>query len=277
MSSLESAVSILKCFSPDLSELAVTEVASRLAMPKSTASRLLQTMAELGLVEQDAATRRYRVGLLPFRLGQLYYAHVRVVDLVEAEVEALVDETGFTGYIGVLNGSDIVILRKQLGRYPVQMVLDAGTRLDAANTAFGKALLARSGDDELRVLLSATPVGRNAGGRAAGGRSAAAGLLTELEQVRRQRWAFGDSVYPGMCAIGAAVGSCDDQQAVGFSLSFPGAAVDQAARRAIALRVVEAARKVAAATADPLWAGARASPTELVSKTAARRARTARA
>ena len=76
-------MAILECFSPENAELAVTEVSARLGMPKSTVSRLLQTMAGQGLVEQDEGTRRYRVGPLPFRLGQLYYAHVKVAELVE--------------------------------------------------------------------------------------------------------------------------------------------------------------------------------------------------
>jgi hypothetical protein len=54
-----------------------------------------------------------------------------------------------------------------------------------------------------------------------------------------------------MCAIGAAVGSADDQPAVGFSLSFPDNAVNPKQRRTIADRVVTAVRRVAVKTGDP--------------------------
>lgn len=249
MSSFESAVAILRCFSSETPELAVTEVATRIAMPKSTVSRLLQAMAEQGLVEQNEATRRYRVGLLPFRLGQLYYAHVQVVDLVEAEIDSLVDETGFTGYVGVLSGTDITILRRKHGRYPVQVVLPPGFRIAAATTAFGKALLARLPDEQLRERMATSPID---GTTRAG--TASTKLMREIEAVRGQHWAMGDTAFPGMCAIGAAVGSADDQQAIGFSLSFPDSAVNPQAREAIAGRVVAVARKVAATTADPFWA-----------------------
>ncbi len=255
MSSLESAVAILRCFSSESPELAVTEVAARTDMPKSTVSRLLQAMAEQGLVEQDEVTHRYRVGLLPFRLGQLYYAHVQVAELVEAELERLVEETGFTGYMGVLHGDEIVILRKRHGRYPVQMVLAPGTRMAAATTAFGKALLARLPDQQLRELLPSVMIDG-----VSGARTPLAKLLRELGSVRQQRWAVGDRTFPGMCAIGAAVGSADDQQCVGFSLSFPDNAVDLSGRSAIADRVVAVARRLAEATADPLWAGDPALP-----------------
>jgi DNA-binding IclR family transcriptional regulator len=263
MSSLESAVSILCCFSPEMPELAVTQVAAQLNLPKSTVSRLLMTMAERHLVEQDVVTRRYRVGLLPLRLGQLYYAHMQVVDLVNAELETLVNETGFTGYAGVLNGADIVILRKKHGRYPVRMVLDTGTRMSAATTAFGKALLARLPDDRLGAMLPSDLVeGKGAA------RKPVTRLASELALVRKQRWAIGDTAFPGMAAIGTAVGGLDDQQAVGFSLSFPDSAVNSTARKSIANRVVAAARRVAAATADPVWVGSQVLPPARAKSTA---------
>lgn len=267
MSSLETAVAILRCFSSEVPELAVTEVAAMTDIPKSTVSRLLQTMAEQGLVEQHDETRRYRVGLLPFRLGQLYYAHVKVVDLVELEIEALVEETGFTGYMGVLNEAEIVILRKKHGRYPVQMVLPAGTRVAAATTAFGKALLARLSDDELRERLPPVVVEG-----ASGARKPIAKVLREINAVREQHWAIGDTAFPGMCAIGSAVGSADDQQVIGFSLSFPDSAVNAEMRRTIADRVVAVARKVAATTADPFWVKSTA-PRPSTAKDAGTRAR----
>jgi DNA-binding IclR family transcriptional regulator len=268
MSSLESAVSILGCFSSDTPELAVTEVAARLCMPKSTVSRLLQTMAEQRLVEQDDVTRRYRVGLLPFRLGHLYYAHVKVVDLVEAEIETLVNQTGFTGYIGVLNQANIVILRKKHGQYPVQIVLDAGSQIAAVSTAFGKALLARLPDEETRAILPAVLVDGKTGAR-----KPISKFLEELDAVREQHWAMGNAVAPGMCAIGTSVGSADNQQTIGFSLSFPDIAVNSAARKDIAERVVAAARKVAATTADPFWAKRPAPREALLSKGTRKRIR----
>ena len=44
MSSLEAAVSVLRCYSTTCSELTVTEVANKLSLPKSNVSRLLRSM-----------------------------------------------------------------------------------------------------------------------------------------------------------------------------------------------------------------------------------------
>jgi DNA-binding IclR family transcriptional regulator len=251
MSSLETAVTILRCFSAETPELAVSDVAKRLDVPKSTVSRLMKAMAECALVEQQEDRGRYRVGLLPFRLGQLYQAHVKVLEMVEAEIAALVERTGFTGYICVLNGADIIVLRIRHGNYPVRMVFEPGLRIPAFATAVGKALLARQSDDELRALLPPVltyertrlkrPIGR---------------FLGELAGVRERLWAGAQQeTVQGMGAVACAVGSSDRQQPVGFALSFPVNAVSPKSRTEIVEQVVAVAARIAEKTGDPIWEG----------------------
>src|SRR5699024_9156413 len=51
-------------------EAGVTELARRLGLHKSTASRLLATLQKRGLVEQDDETGKYRLGLVIIRLAE---------------------------------------------------------------------------------------------------------------------------------------------------------------------------------------------------------------
>jgi DNA-binding IclR family transcriptional regulator len=251
MSSLDTAVSILNCFSPESPELAVSDAVKRLGLPKSTVSRLMKAMADCGLVEQHHETRRYRIGLLPFRLGQLYQVHAKVLELAEAALDRLVQETGFTGYIGVLNGTDIVILRSRHGRYPVRVVLEPGYRVPAFATAFGKALLARLPDDELRALLPDT-----LRYELTGLRWPRAKFLAELGTVRRRLWADArEETFPGVGAIGVAIGSNDRQQPIGVSLSFPTSAVSSREQAEMVKRLVGFGREIATRTDDPMWVG----------------------
>ena len=249
MSSLETAVTILQCFTAATPDLAVSEVSKRVGVPKSTVSRVLRAMAANGLVEQHPGTRRYRVGLLPFRLGQLYQAHVKVLEMVEAETAGLVEATGFTGYVSVLNGADIVILRSRHGRYPVRMMLESGYRVAAFTTAVGKVLLARRSNAELLAMLP--PVLTH---DVTGLRKPISKFLAELDEVRARMWADSrQETFPGIGAIGAAVGSADEQQPVGFSLSFPVSAAPAMRHDEMIQLVVSAARRIAVKTADPVW------------------------
>jgi len=54
---------VLACFPADGDALAVTDVAERLRMSPSTTHRYMTTLLAVGLLEQDARTRRYHVPL----------------------------------------------------------------------------------------------------------------------------------------------------------------------------------------------------------------------
>lgn len=64
MSILDRVQRVLALYAEGAAELSFTDVAQRLSMPKSTASRLLNQMQYYGMLDQDAASRRYRPGLL---------------------------------------------------------------------------------------------------------------------------------------------------------------------------------------------------------------------
>ncbi len=249
MSALTTAIDILHCFSPETPELRVSEVARRLSVPKSTVSRLLKKMLHQGLVEQDAKNRRYRPGPLAFRLGTLYQAHLQILDLADAAVEVLVEEFGLTGYVGILDGTDVVVLRARQGSYPVRFVVDPGYRGPAFATAIGKALLARLDDDMLCALLppvltyDATDLSL-----------AREDLLLDLEETREQGWTESiERIVFGFGAVGAAVGMADGQQAVAFCLSYPTKAEFEEQRDRMVERIVQCADSIGRRCGDPYW------------------------
>ena len=70
--SVGTALDVLECFAVD-SALGVSDVARRLGVAKSTAHRVLSTLAGRGFVEQDA-NGLYRLGLHLYELGMLSHA-----------------------------------------------------------------------------------------------------------------------------------------------------------------------------------------------------------
>ena len=73
LKSVGSALDVLECFATD-GELGVSDIARRLGVAKSTAHRLLQTLASRGFVEQDPHTGQYRLGIHVYELGALALA-----------------------------------------------------------------------------------------------------------------------------------------------------------------------------------------------------------
>ncbi|MVU78433.1 helix-turn-helix domain-containing protein [Nocardia sp. ET3-3] len=56
------AVEVLNCFQGDDPELSLSDLAQLAGLPVSTTHRLAQALVRAGLLEQDPATDRYRVG-----------------------------------------------------------------------------------------------------------------------------------------------------------------------------------------------------------------------
>ena len=68
--SVDRAAALLIALGDSQGEAGVTELARRLGLHKSTASRLLATLQKRGLVEQDEETGKYRLGLVVIRLAE---------------------------------------------------------------------------------------------------------------------------------------------------------------------------------------------------------------
>ena len=175
--------------------LRVGEVSRELGLQKSTVSRLLRTMSEHELVERERHGQGYVAGRRGLVLADLYLSAHSLLELVDGAIEALVSEFEFVGYVGVLSGSDIVLLRVRHGHYPLRLVQEVGKRIPAILTSLGFALLARKSDAEVSELLR-----EEAGAKPAR-------IVARLDEIRRNGTAaISSAIIPGIGAIGAAVG-----------------------------------------------------------------------
>lgn len=224
MSSLEKALAILDLYSSQVAEVGVSEAARQIKIPKSSASRLMAAMAQQGMLEMEATTRRYRPGFLAFRLGSLYQSHTSLVDLADQSVGELAERFGITGYVSLLDETNVIVLRMRHGQSPMRTIIsEPGSREVAFNTAAGRALLARA--DEATVASLVTSHFQSAGNR----RVRAMEFMKILEKVRSRGWADADHYDGQIGAIAAAVVPDDTKvRPVALSLSFPKASVDHA-------------------------------------------------
>src|SRR5438105_3724868 len=88
----------------------VTEVANGLNIHKSTAHRLLATLKERGLVEQDADTERYRLGLGLVVLASAVTVDLDVVRGARPVCQRLSEQTQETVTVTVLVGDEAIII-----------------------------------------------------------------------------------------------------------------------------------------------------------------------
>lgn len=152
--SVVNATRVLEAFNAEDRELGVREIAGKLGLSKSTAHRLLVTLAATQLVEQDPATGRYRLGLRLYALGMLAGTHVT---LHEASTPCLTDlrnRTDETVQLAVLDGRDVVYVERLESTQALRLFVRSGYRIPANCSSTGKVLLAHLADDELDGVLT---------------------------------------------------------------------------------------------------------------------------
>jgi DNA-binding IclR family transcriptional regulator len=253
MSSLEKGMQILGLLSRQRTTLRVGEVCRSLDIPKSSASRLLRAMANSGILMQEPGGQGYVVGPRAVELAGLYLADHGLLELVETIVDSLVAEFGFVGYVSVMDGGDLLILRRKYGTYPLRVVRDVGQRVFAYRTAAGRVLLARGTDDEALAIIDRDPQWRARADEA----------IAEIRRIRHNGVATSTSSFtPGVAATAAAIADPQTGELMSVSVSFPLAATDHDIRTRIRVRLREEAQRIGTLIGDRFWTDRTSTPAD---------------
>src|SRR5439155_15827491 len=117
-----------------------------LSMSLSTTHRYAATLASLGYLKQDDATKKYRLGPRVLDLGFSAIHSMELREISAPHLQRLSDETGYTVNMAVLDGTDIVYVERcrsaRMGQRAIDLNLHVGSRLPAYCTSMGKILLA---------------------------------------------------------------------------------------------------------------------------------------
>lgn len=202
--SVARAVMILDAFAAaggDM-ELGITELSEMTGLAKSVVSRVVTPLVAGGYLEQNARTRRYRVGLRMFELGLRYLRRPGAREAALMLLDELVRETGHTAYLGELDGHECVVLAAVEGSDRLRVVVSAGERWPAHVMAMGKAIMARLDDDALEEFLVGGWPHHLDGWRILSPEA----LREDLELTRQRGYAVTkDDGYPGVWSVGAAL------------------------------------------------------------------------
>ncbi len=142
LSSVANAARLMKAFSSTHREWGVTELAKQLGIGKSTVHRLLATLTNEGMLEQDLDTGKYRLGLVMFDLAAAVPTQLDLHEAVLSPMTDLRNRTGETVQVAVLDGRKVVYIERLDSPSSLRMFLEVGRRNDAHCTGTGKALLA---------------------------------------------------------------------------------------------------------------------------------------
>lgn len=253
MTTLENASAVLKLFSQrrmthGQSGISFSDVVEQLGLPKSTVSRLLQTMESQGMLERDPASRLYRIGhvLLSVASGYLSTPLVESAAVLMAQLNQL---TFCTGYISMLEGREGRVMRTFPGRHFLQVVTPVGVCSPAAATSVGRAMLARESDEQVCERFAA---GYQA--TTANSPQTLDVLLQKLAQVRRQGWSLArNEMLPGISSLATSVANKHRNETVGLCLSFPSQTEDQPYSPQVLEALMAVSRQLAVKLGDEYW------------------------
>lgn len=183
--SIKRAFDILKAISAQPAGASLTEIASRAALPKSTTSRMLSTLAGVGAVEKLAGGEGYRLGdeLVALAAGLPYPRSL--IALARPHLQALSQATGETLTLSVPDG-DCVRYIDQINSPRALKVQDwTGDPYPMHAVSDGKLFLAFASDEDVARHLK-QPLQRFTRNTLA----SATALRKELRAIRKKGYAW---------------------------------------------------------------------------------------
>ena len=148
---LDRAAAILGAFDPTHRELTLAALVARSGLPRSTTHRTAEKMIRLGWLDKPAD--RYRIGNRLFEISSLAPIRHELREAVLPFLQDLHHATKTTVQLGVLDGTQVLVVDKVTGHRPMPMLSQAGGVIPAYCSGLGRAILAYSDQTVIDAVL----------------------------------------------------------------------------------------------------------------------------
>jgi DNA-binding IclR family transcriptional regulator len=111
LKSMHKLMAVLDCFTRYDRSLTLNEISTRCRMPKTTVHRLVSSLREVKLLEQDRGRDRYRMGLRLFELGSIVLNNLDIYREARPLVDRLINATGEGSHLCVFDGTNMVSIQ----------------------------------------------------------------------------------------------------------------------------------------------------------------------
>lgn len=200
--SVERSFKILQAIAGAEEEIGTLEISAAVGLHISTVFRFLQTLAKARVVEQNAATGKYRLGLTLLTWGMQVLRQIDLRREAHPLLRALSEKTGETVHMTIYDRDAAIYIAKIEGTVPLRGFSEIGKGGPLHCTGVGKVLMAALSDKELAELLHRYPLQRFTPNTI----SERAELRTELKQIRAQGYALDNEEHePGIRCVAAPI------------------------------------------------------------------------
>jgi IclR family pca regulon transcriptional regulator len=152
--SLEKGLAIIGLFSKLGPQLSLSELAKSADMGFGNATRYVQTLLELGYLNRDPLTKKYRLAPKILSLGFSLLKDMDIRARVTPHLAEITREFGVGSQCAILDETEIVYVERFRARSLVALDLTIGSRIPAYCTALGRAILAFLDTDSMQRIAA---------------------------------------------------------------------------------------------------------------------------
>jgi DNA-binding IclR family transcriptional regulator len=215
---LERGLLILEHLAQSRRGVTLSQLASRLQLPRSTGHALLLTYQRCGYVQRDKETGRYRLGSRLHTLANMALAGHTLRSHCSSFLHSLMSETGATVHLAVMEQGEVILIDRVEPNGTARLATWVGKRMGLHCTAVGKAIAAHLPAAVLEDLVRRQGLIRHNENTIASTRK----LLAVCEQIRQLGYAVDDEEEEiGVRCIGAPVHNDKGEVVAAISISGP--------------------------------------------------------
>ncbi|MGV0167314.1 IclR family transcriptional regulator [Furfurilactobacillus sp. WILCCON 0119] len=164
------------------------EISDGVAMSKPTTLKILTTMETLGFVTKTAETKNYSLGIAFLAYGQKAAESFDIKTLAAPALTKLRDETNETINLGIVSGTDVILLGKFESPRSVSLKSRIGGRMNLYSSSMGKAILSEYDGQTMADYLATVDLRQIAPNTITESRV----LLQDVAEVRERGYSIDD-------------------------------------------------------------------------------------
>ena len=144
---------VLDCFSRTHGNLSLTELVERTGMPRTTIHRIVTSLREVGMIDQDGRRGDYRLGLRMFYYGNVVMANLELNRHAHPHVLQLHQVTGEIVHLHIFDGSHMACIEREEMGATRNTTLTTIESAPIHCTSVGKAFLAFQDERLIRKIV----------------------------------------------------------------------------------------------------------------------------
>ena len=219
----------------------MTKLSRSLGFPKSSVHSILETLETEGLLEKNAETNKYHLGLKLIELGNRAQLNLDICKIAHPYLKSLNSLTDETVHLTVLDKDEVLYVDCIESQQWLRTYSVIGVRAPLYCTAVGKAIMANLDYKDVKHIVEEKGLPKITENTI----TTEEALLVELESIRTKGYAIDNMEHEDqLVCIGAPIRNSKGEAFASISVSGPASRADMSAIDELGTKVMEATREI---------------------------------